>query len=93
MKIGMLWFDNDKQTDLATKIQHAADYYQNKYGLRPNLCYVHPTMTPKSNDGENEEKKEEKVLKAGSVRWAMNTSRPRSASTRPVLMASSTSNK
>jgi hypothetical protein len=67
MKIGMLWFDNDKQTDLATKIQHAADYYQNNYGLRPNLCYVHPTMTPKSNDGENEEKKEEKVLKAGSV--------------------------
>jgi hypothetical protein len=42
MNIGMLWFDNDKKSDLATKIQRAADYYHMKYGKAPNLCLVHP---------------------------------------------------
>lgn len=44
MDIGMLWFDNDPQADLAKKIARAANYYQNKYGQTPNLCFVHPTM-------------------------------------------------
>jgi hypothetical protein len=42
MNIGMLWYDNDKQSDLSTKIQRAADYYHTKYGKVPNLCMVHP---------------------------------------------------
>ncbi len=42
MNIGMLWYDNDKQSDLATKIQRAADYYHTKYGKAPTLCLVHP---------------------------------------------------
>ena len=42
MNIGMLWFDNDKKSDLATKIQRAVDYYNLKYGKAPNLCLVHP---------------------------------------------------
>jgi hypothetical protein len=44
MRIGMLWFDNDPKVDLATKIARAADYYYRKYGMRPDLCFVHPTM-------------------------------------------------
>ncbi len=44
MKTGMLWFDNDPKADLATKIARAADYYQRKYGRKPSLCFVHPTM-------------------------------------------------
>ncbi len=67
MKIGMLWFDNDKQTDLLTKIEHAADYYLNKYGLRPNLCYVHPSMTPKSEKDTKAGNNNEQLLKAGNV--------------------------
>lgn len=43
MKTGMLWFDNSKD-DLLTKINRAADYYQQKYGQRPTECYVHPVM-------------------------------------------------
>lgn len=50
MNIGMLWFDNDQKVDLATKIKRAAEYYEKKYGVHPNLCYVHPSMTPA--DGE-----------------------------------------
>jgi hypothetical protein len=42
MNIGMLWFDNDNKSDLATKIQRAATYYHSKYGKAPNLCLVHP---------------------------------------------------
>jgi hypothetical protein len=44
MNIGMLWFDNDPKADLNAKIERAVQYYQNKYGQAPNLCYVHPTM-------------------------------------------------
>ena len=44
MKTGMLWFDNDPKADLSTKIARAADYYVRKYGQRPSICFVHPTM-------------------------------------------------
>lgn len=44
MNIGMLWFDNDPKTDLATKITQAMSYYQKKYGRRPDLCFVHPSL-------------------------------------------------
>ena len=44
MEEGMLWFDNDKKADLDVKIERAVEYYQNKYGDNPNLCFVHPSM-------------------------------------------------
>jgi hypothetical protein len=43
MRTGMLWFDNS-QTALNIKIQKAVDYYQKKYGRKPDLCLVHPSM-------------------------------------------------
>ena len=46
MDIGMLWFDNDKNTDTAAKIQRASAYYKDKYGKAPNLCFVHPATMP-----------------------------------------------
>ncbi|HBX68149.1 MAG TPA: hypothetical protein DEH25_01840 [Chloroflexi bacterium] len=52
MDIGMLWFDNDKQVDLRSKIERAAAYYRDKYGKAPNLCFVHPCMIP-ANPGES----------------------------------------
>jgi hypothetical protein len=42
--MGMLWFDNDPKMDLQGKIKRAAEYYRNKYGQTPNLCFVHPCM-------------------------------------------------
>lgn len=42
MSTGMLWFDNDPKSDLLAKIQRAMDYYQKKYGQKPDLCYVNP---------------------------------------------------
>ena len=46
MNIGMLWFDNDQKTDLKQRVERAADYYARKYGKKPNLCFVHPSMLP-----------------------------------------------
>ena len=46
MEVGMLWFDNDSKSDLSSKVKKAAEYYRNKYGQDPNLCYVHPSMIP-----------------------------------------------
>jgi hypothetical protein len=44
MNAGMLWFDNDPRTALPAKVERAADYYRQKYGLIPDLCLVHPSM-------------------------------------------------
>lgn len=44
MNTGMLWFDNDPRTALNSKVERAADYYRQKYGLIPDLCLVHPSM-------------------------------------------------
>lgn len=52
MEIGMLWFDNDKQTSIPSKVEKAARYYQKKYGVNPDLCYVHP-KTVKGEDKKN----------------------------------------
>jgi len=43
MKTGMLWFDNS-QTTLTVKIQKAAEYYEKKYGRKPDLVLIHPSM-------------------------------------------------
>jgi hypothetical protein len=39
-----LWFDSDPKRDLAEKVARAADRYRFKFGRRPNLCYVNPSM-------------------------------------------------
>src|SRR3990172_1556350 len=44
MTIGMLWRDLDLTTSLSHKVQKAAAYYLKKYGRKPELCLVHPSM-------------------------------------------------
>ncbi|MGD1995590.1 MAG: hypothetical protein PVH62_02345 [Anaerolineae bacterium] len=44
MKKGLLWFDNDRGRDLAQKVKRAARRYERKFGCRPNVCYVHPSV-------------------------------------------------
>ena len=46
METGMLWHDEDPAADLTTKIRRAAAYYSDKFGLKPNICYVHPSEIP-----------------------------------------------
>jgi len=53
MNIGMLWFDNDPKSDLAVKLRRAAAYYQSKYGQKPTLCFVHPSMVKNGTPAES----------------------------------------
>lgn len=66
MEIGMLWFDNDKQADLTVKVKRAVTYYQEKYGKKPNLCFVNPCMLPINGNGNsNKKEKDATNLKDG----------------------------
>jgi hypothetical protein len=40
---GVIWPDNS-HTPMAVKVQQAADYYERRYGHRPTLCWVHPSV-------------------------------------------------
>ncbi len=63
MKIGMLWFDNDTNSDLPTKVERAASYYKGKYGQHPNICFVHPSMAMV----DQESKSNNQSLNAGDI--------------------------
>ena len=42
LTLGLLWFDDDPKRPLPSKIQAAAQRYLEKFGQRPDTCYVHP---------------------------------------------------
>ncbi len=67
MNVGMLWFDNDPKTDLFTKIEHAAEYYRKKYGKRPNVCFIHPSMAPSQLSTEESQVEATVVFKSGDL--------------------------
>ena len=69
MDIGMLWFDNDRKSSIPSKVERAARYYHKKYGVNPNLCYVHPRTVTGENGGKKRSKKglEGKPLKIGKI--------------------------
>ncbi len=41
---GLLWFDDNPMRKVEEKVQRAAARYQQKFGSRPNVCYVHPSL-------------------------------------------------
>ena len=44
MNAGMLWLDADQKRPFDEKVKRAAEYYQEKYGRSPELCYVNSAM-------------------------------------------------
>lgn len=44
MNVGMLWLDADQVRSLDEKVNRAAEYYREKYGRLPDLCYVNNKM-------------------------------------------------
>lgn len=44
MKKGLLWYDDNAGRDLAEKIRAAIPRYRRKFGVEPELCFVHPSM-------------------------------------------------
>lgn len=49
MTTGLLWFDNDKSSDLSTKVQRASDHYRRRFGRTPEVCFIHPNMVATSS--------------------------------------------
>jgi hypothetical protein len=41
MQEGLLWLDVDAKRSLDQKVARAAARYKEKFGRRPNMCYVH----------------------------------------------------
>jgi hypothetical protein len=62
MDIGMLWFDNDRQADFDVKVNRAVSYYHDKYGQKPNLCFVNPSMIAANGNNASKSKKASKVF-------------------------------
>lgn len=50
MEVGLLWYD-DSKADFATKVEEAAKRYREKFGKRPNRCYVNPASLPGKGKG------------------------------------------
>lgn len=46
MRVGLLWFDDDRKKEASLKIKEAAERYFEKFGRWPNLCYVSPATLP-----------------------------------------------
>jgi hypothetical protein len=58
---GLLWFDDSATRPLADKIERAVQRYEQKYGHKPDVCYIHP------GEGEADPEASVKVLPAKSV--------------------------
>jgi len=50
MKVGMLWCDGEDHREMPARVQAAANYYRNKYGRVPTVCFVHPSMLAAQNE-------------------------------------------
>lgn len=57
---GLLWFCDDPSKSLTDKITQAARRHRKKYGVQPDVCYVHPSALSGNSDS--------KVKKVGEVR-------------------------
>lgn len=59
MKEGLLWYDDNPGCDLAAKIGPAVRRYRQKFGVAPNVCYVHAsTLAAASGPGGNGHERE-----------------------------------
>ncbi len=48
LEIGLLWYDNGAD-DLGGSVARAAARYKERFGVDPNVCYVHPATLPEVN--------------------------------------------
>ncbi|HOU15111.1 MAG TPA: hypothetical protein PKZ84_18530 [Anaerolineae bacterium] len=48
MDVGLLWHDSGAE-DLAWKLARAAKRYRDRFGDKPNVCYVNPSLLPEGD--------------------------------------------
>ncbi|VAW43018.1 hypothetical protein MNBD_CHLOROFLEXI01-1629 [hydrothermal vent metagenome] len=44
MNVGMMWLDDDGKRSIEEKVSRAVEYYQEKYGRLPEICFVNQAM-------------------------------------------------
>lgn len=44
MNSGLLWFDDNPYRGIGEKVRRATARYQQKYGQKPSICFVHPSL-------------------------------------------------
>jgi hypothetical protein len=44
LKEGLLWFDDDPRRAITAKVRDAAERYEERFGIRPNFCYLNPAQ-------------------------------------------------
>lgn len=44
LDFGLLWYDGDAKSTLTQKVERAVSRYEEKFGRRPNACYVHHAL-------------------------------------------------
>jgi hypothetical protein len=65
MNTGMLWFD-DSSRSLKVRVKEAVEYYSEKYGEAPTLCFVNPSMVSEKVKASNGvEVKETRIVMPG----------------------------
>ena len=80
MEVGLLWFDADPKRDLSEKVARAVSRFQDKFGRRPNLCYInpstlshgaiaHPTLSSAARNRSSSAEEAKKLSKAGSLEF------------------------
>jgi hypothetical protein len=53
MNMGMLWFDDNPGDTITDKVTKAASYYATKYGRKPTICFVNPSMLSGESVGKS----------------------------------------
>lgn len=48
MKEGMLWYNGQHGKNISESIASAIDFFMNKYGSKPQICYLNPEHLDKS---------------------------------------------
>ncbi len=51
VRVGMLWFDGNRELKFGDRIERASRFYSEKYGRQPNVCLVNPRTLPQEAPG------------------------------------------
>lgn len=50
LQVGLMWYDGNPKSGLASKVEKAVARYREKYGHAPNACLVHEGALEKDMD-------------------------------------------
>lgn len=73
MDVGMLWLDTDKKRSFDEKVRRAAEYYEDKYGHLPDMCFVNTKAIDSEKKIDNVKVQPGKTILPGHFWLGMST--------------------